>query len=58
MQAELPFEGCPGAPTPYQEVVSMTILHRLRGYTQTADWMTGYFNLGLDVKLTLGLITG
>lgn len=34
----------------------MTLFNRLRGYNHTADWITGYFNLGLDVKLTLGLI--
>lgn len=55
--AELPFGACTGIPVAsYQELVEMTLLHSLRGCNHTADWITGYFDLGLvDFKLMLRL---
>lgn len=46
--AELPSGACPGTPVAsYQEVVDVTLLHRLRGCNHAADWITGYFDLNL-----------
>lgn len=52
-----PFGACLGTPiASYQEVVDMAPLHRSKGCNHTADWITGYFDLGLvNLKFTVGL---
>lgn len=39
-----------------QEVVDVILLHGSKGHHNTADWITGYFDLGLvDLKFMVGL---